>query len=233
MYREQYIFRDRVEAGKKLAEKLRGYAGPGTTIFAIPRGGVPVSMEVAGILNTSLDIVVPKKIPIPFEPESGFGAVSEDGEVALNNELTARLGLTEEQIQRQINNVTTEIRRRSEVYHALLQKPRNEVKTGIIIDDGLASGFTALAAVKTLRKRRVPTVIVAAPVVSGRAYELVAPHADGLVYVILSRVYPFAVADFYERWYDIPEDELIKYLKAWRQRVDLESRRDYRNVEKP
>ena len=210
-------FTDRAEAGKKLAEKLDGFAGPETTVFAIPRGGVPVAVEVAKNLGADLDMVIPRKIPIPFNTEAGFGAVSEDGNIVLDDELVAQLGLTERQIQHQVEKVVVEIRRRSDVYRSILRKPGGKTKTSVIIDDGLASGYTALAAVKTLRNRGISKVIVAAPVISGKAYKLIAPRVDGLFYVILSRVYPFAVAEFYDNWYDLSDEEVIKYLEAWRQ----------------
>jgi len=217
MFREQSIFEDRADAGIKLAERLKRYRGNETSVFAIPRGGVPVSVEVAKDLGAYLDIVVPRKITIPHNPEAGYGAVTEDGTIVLNKSLVKSLGLTEKQIQHQAEEVRAEIKRRSALYHSKLQATQVTVKTAIIIDDGLASGYTALAAVKSIRQRNIPQVIVASPAVSGAAYELIRPEVDDLVYMVLSRIYPFAVASFYQNWYDLSEGEVIEYLKNWKQ----------------
>ena len=215
--REQAVFRDRIDAGTKLAERLQKYRGNETTVFAIPRGGVPVAVEVAKDLGAYLDIVVPRKITIPYNPEAGYGAVTEDGTIVLNKRLVERLGLPEKQIQHHAEEVRAEILRRSTLYRSKLQATRGIVKTAIIIDDGLASGYTALAAVKSIRQRNIHRVVVASPAVSGTAYDLVKLEVDELVYVVLSRHYPFAVASFYQNWYDLSEDEVIEYLENWKQ----------------
>lgn len=215
--RKQSIFEDRADAGRKLAERLQEYRGNETAVFAIPHGGVPVSVEVAKGLGAYLDMVVPRKITIPDDPEAGYGAVTEDGTIVLNLSLVKRLGLTEKQIQYQAEEVRAEIRRRSVLYHRKLQTPQVTVKTAIIVDDGLASGYTSLAAVKSIRQRNIPNIVVASPAVSGTAYELIKPGVDDLVYIILSRIYPFAVASFYQNWHDLSDDEVIEYLENWKQ----------------
>jgi predicted phosphoribosyltransferase len=216
---EQSLFYDRIDAGTKLVESLQEYRGNETCVFAIPRGGVPVSVEVAKGLNSYLDIVVPRKITIPYNPEAGYGAVTEDGTIFLNKQLVESLGLTEQQIQRQAEGIHKEIKRRSALYHSKLQAIRATIKTAIVIDDGLASGYTALAAVKSIRRRNIPKIVVASPVVSGAAYELIRPKVDDLVSVVISHTYPFAVASFYQDWYDLSEDEVIEFLKIWKQPI--------------
>ncbi len=215
--REQSIFEDRVDAGIKLAERLQQYRGNETSVFAIPRGGVPVSVEVAKGLDTYLDIIVPRKITIPYNPEAGYGAITEDGTIVLNLSLVKSLGLTEKQIQYQAEEVRAEIKRRSVLYHSKLQTPQATVKTAIIVDDGLASGYTTLAAVKSIQQRNIPKIVVASPAVSGAAHELIKPEVDDLVYIVLSPIYPFAVASFYQNWHDLSDDEVIEYLENWKQ----------------
>ena len=219
LFREQPIFRDRTDAGAKLAGRLQEYRGNETCVFAIPRGGVPVSMEVAKDLGIHLDIVVSRKITIPYNPEAGYGAVTEDGTTFLNKQLVESLGLTEQQIWHQVEGVHKEIKRRSTLYRSKLQATQATIKTAIIIDDGLASGYTALAAVKSIRKRNIHRIVVASPVVSGAAYELIRPKVDDLVYLVISHTYPFAVASFYQNWYDLSEDEVIECLKSWKQPI--------------
>ena len=167
--RKQAIFEDRADVGRKLAERLQEYRGNETAVFAIPHGGVPVSVEVAKGLGAYLDMVVPRKITIPDDPEAGYGAVTEDGTIVLNFSLVKRLGLTEKQIQYQAEEVRAEIRRRTGLYHRKLQTPQVTVKPALIVDDGLASGYTSQAAVKYKRQRNIPCIVVALPASSCRA----------------------------------------------------------------
>ncbi len=218
VYEEQPLFQDRVDAGKRLAERLRQYQGSEAIVLAIPRGGVPVAIEVADKLGTPLDVVVPRKITIPYNPEAGYGAVTEDGTVVLNEPLVKRLGLTEPQIQHQADQVRAEIVRRSATYRGKLPSPPVEGKTAIIIDDGLASGFTMTAAIKSVQRRKAAKIVVAVPVASGTAYDQVKPLADELVSLVVARVYQFAVASFYHHWYDLTDEEVIRYLEGWQSR---------------
>ena len=218
VYEERLLFRNRTDAGQKLGERLKQYQGGGVIVFAIPRGGVPVAIEVAEKLDAHLDVVIPRKITIPYNPEAGYGAVTEDGTIALNEPLVNRLGLTESQIQQQAEEVRAEIRRRSALYRGELQATSVLGKTAIIIDDGLASGFTMIAAIKSVQRCKAAKIVVAVPVASGTAYDLVKPLADELVCLVIARIYQFAVASFYHHWYDLTDEEVIAYLGGWRLR---------------
>ena len=215
-YEEQPFFQDRTDAGRQLADKLAQYQAGEVIVLAIPRGGVPVAIEVAERLGTALDVVVPRKITIPYNPEAGYGAVTEDGTMVLNEPLVKRLALTKQQIQQQAKEVQAEIARRSTIYRSSLPVSSVEGKIVIIIDDGLASGFTMIAAIKSMVRRKAARTVVAIPVASETAYDLVKPLADELVCLVVARVYQFAVASFYHRWYDLTDEEVIQYLKAWR-----------------
>jgi putative phosphoribosyl transferase len=177
---------------------------------------VPVAIEVADRLSVPLDIVIPRKIPIPFNPEAGYGAVSEEGILVLNEPLVKQLGLTRRQIESQAEEVRVEIARRIAVYRRKLKAHSVEGKTAIIIDDGLASGFTMAAAIKSMQQRKAARVTVAVPVASGSAYDLVKPLADELVCLIVARISRFAVASFYRCWHDLTDEEVLEYLEAWR-----------------
>ena len=214
-HEEAAVFQDRADAGRRLAEALAQYRSKDVVVFSIPRGGVPVAVEVAEKLGAPLDVIIPRKIPIPFNTEAGYGAVTEEGIVVLNEPLVSQLGLTKHQIDVQAEEVRAEIARRSAVYRAKLKAPAVEGKTAIIIDDGLASGFTMAAAIKSMRRRKAAKIVVAVPVASGSAYDLVKPLADEMVCLIIARVYRFAVASFYRRWYDLTEEEVLKYLEGW------------------
>ncbi len=122
-------------------------------MYAIPRGGIPVAVEVAKKLGSELDVIVSRKIPIPYNTEAGYGAVTEDGAIVLNEPLVERLGLTRQQIERHADEVRAEIRRRQEVYRAKLRPSSVEGKAAIIVDDGLASGYTMMAAIRSIRQQ--------------------------------------------------------------------------------
>ncbi len=218
VYQERPFFRDRSDAGKRLLEELRHYEDKNAIVFAIPRGGVPVAVEVARGLKASLDIVVSRKIGIPGNPEAGYGAVAEDGSIALNEPLVRDLGLTEDEIERQADEVRAEIDRRIAVFRKVLPPSPASGKTAIIVDDGLASGFTTVAAIKSLQGRKAQKIVVAAPVASGTAYDMVEPLVHEMVCLVVARVFSFAVASFYYRWHDLTDKEVLDHLKDWKEK---------------
>ena len=214
VYEQRPFFRDRQDAGKRLAEKLTIYADSNPLVLAIPRGGVPVGLEVARSLNTTFDVIVVRKIPIPWEPEAGYGAITDDGTMVLNEPLVKALHLTQQQIQQGINEVEAEIVRRNTAYRGTRPFPSLIGKTAILIDDGLASGFTMIAALKSVRRRGAQKLIVAAPVASKTAFSQVKQMSDDLFCLIISDTPSFAVASFYQDWYDLTDSEVIKLLRA-------------------
>jgi predicted phosphoribosyltransferase len=212
----QPLFWDRADAGKRLAGMLDKYSGDDVVVFAVPCGGVPIGIELASKLGADLDIVVPRKITIPFNPEAGYGAVTEDGAIVLNEPLVERLGLDEEQIRQQSEQVRIEIARRSSLFRGKLDVPSVKGRTVIICDDGLASGYTMIAAIKSVQFREPGRIVVAVPVASEAACDIVRPYVDELVCLVLARLYQFAVASFYRNWYDLNDEEVIRYLDGWR-----------------
>jgi len=216
--RQQVTFENRPDAGKKLAQKLLEYKGKSAVVLAIPNGGVPVGFEVASALNADFDLIICRKVPIPLTPEAGFGAIADDGTMILNEELTKKLDLTREQIDFEASRVKAEIKRRSLLYRGERPLVKLSGKTIILVDDGLASGFTMLAAVESVRHRRPKEVIVAVPCASETAAQKVRKAADKLVAVSVGTAPKFAVADYYRRWYDLADDEVLRYLKRWRMR---------------
>jgi putative phosphoribosyl transferase len=219
MYQEQMKFRDRTDAGKKLAEKLRTYEGKDAVVFAVPRGGVPVATAVALTLKLRLDLVIARKIPIPFNTEAGYGAVTEDGVIVLNEPFVAGLNLSKSQIQRQAEEVRGEIERRSALYRSRLPRQEIQGKTAIIVDDGIATGYTMMAAVVSLQRRKAGKIIVAVPVASGNAFDLVRPAVDDLVALAVSREPQFAVAEFYYAWHDLTDTEVFKSIDEYQSKI--------------
>jgi len=216
--REQAIFDNRYDAGRQLAEQLGEYKGQSVVVLAIPNGGVPVGLEVALVLEADLDLVISRKIPLPLTPEAGFGAVADDGTVILNEEVVKEVGLSSHQVNYQINQVRAEIRQRSLLYRK--DRPVTVVsgKTVIITDDGLASGFTMMAAVESVRPRRPKEIVVAVPVTSPAALEQVRKVADKVVILAKGSMPKFYIADFYRSWHDLSDNEVIQCLKEWRMR---------------
>ena len=216
--RQQDVFENRWDGGRQLAAKLLEYEGQGAVVLAIPNGGVPVGLEVTTVLKAAFDLVIARKIPMPLNPEAGFGAVADDGTIILNDELVKRLALSEQQISLQVSGVRAKIRQRSLLYHG--ERPLTTVtgKTVIITDDGLASGFTMMAAVESVRRRRPKEIVVAVPAASASAVDQVKKVADKVVTCVTAFTPRFAVADFYRYWYDLVDDEVIQQIREWRSR---------------
>jgi len=216
--RERALFDNRYDAGRQLAAQLGEYEGRSVVVLAIPNGGVPIGLEVALALEADLDLVISRKIPLPLNPEAGFGAVTDDGTVILNEELVERFDLSPHQINYQINQVRVDIRQRTLLYRK--DRPLTVVgdKTVMITDDGLASGFTMMAAVESVRRRRPKEIVVAVPAASAAALERVEGAADKVVTLARGTMPRFAVADFYRYWHDLSDDEVIQCLKEWRMR---------------
>ena len=216
--REGPIFENRYDAGRQLAEKLGEYKGQPVVLLAIPNGGLPVALEVAIALEADLDVVVSRKIPIPLMPEGGFGAIADDGAVILNQEVVREVGLTQQQINYQVSQVRVDIRQRSLLYRG--NRPLSIVsgRIVIIIDDGLASGYTMMAAVESVRRRRPKQIVIAVPAASATAVKRVEKVADRVVTCVTGFMPKFYVSDFYHYWHVLSDDEGLKCLKEWRMR---------------
>ena len=212
------IFENRHDAGKQLAAKLGEYIERSVVVLAIPNGGVPVALEVASALNTDLDVVVCRKIPILLSPEGSLGAAADDGTVILNEEAVRRVNFSRQQLEYEIGKVRAEIKQRSLLYKGDRPLVRVAGKTAILIDDGLASGFTMTAAVESVRHHRPKEVVVAVPVASAMAVKQVEKVADRVVTCTTGFMPKFYVSDFYRYWYDLSDEDVIRYLRRWQTR---------------
>jgi len=204
------LFRDRADAGKRLGLDLEKLHLEGPVVLAIPSGGVPVGVQVAKILSSPLDLAIARKVQYPWTTEAGFGAVAEDGTVYLGPSATA---LSQEVVGRQIGKAVQEIRRRRRAF--LHERRRTSVvgKTVILVDDGLATGSTMLAAIRSIKKKGPKRVVVASPTASGRAIDLLRNEAD-IVLTLYEHplALPFAVASSYEEWHDVTDEEVVDDL---------------------
>jgi len=208
------VFRDRLHAGDLLASKLQDHIRrESAQLLAIPAGGVPVGYAVAARLSVPLDVVIVRKIQIPWNPEAGFGAIAWDGTVLLNEALVAQLGLSTELIRWCVSRTQETIRERLKKFRGNKPLPELKNKNVIFIDDGLASGFTMLTAVKSVKKQKPEKIIVAVPTASQSAAELVAPDVDKLICLNVRGGPIFAVADAYQEWYDLSDEDVMEFLR--------------------
>jgi len=213
---QRAIFENRHDAGRQLAAKLRKYDGQPAVVLAIPNGGVPVALEVASALKAELDLIVCRKVPMLLNPEGSLGAATDDGTVIINEEAVRRVGLSRQQLEHDISRIRADIKQRSLLYKGDRPIIRVSGKTVILIDDGLASGFTMMAAVESVRHRQPKEVVVAVPVASAIAVKRLERIADKVVTCTTSFAPKFYISDFYRYWYDLSDKDVIRYLKEWR-----------------
>lgn len=187
-------------------------------VVAIPNGGVPVAAEVAGAIKADLELVICRKIPLLLNPEGSLGAAADDGTVIFNEEAVGRIGFNRQQLEDEIGKVRAEIKQRSLLYKWDRPIVRVTGKTAIIIDDGLASGFTMMAAVESVRHRHPKEVVVAVPVAPAAAVKRLERIADRVITCITSFLPRFYVSDFYRSWHDLSDDDVARYIKEWRMR---------------
>jgi len=206
------LFADRKDAGRKLAKALDGYKDKDVIVLAVPKGGVEVGFEVAKHLNADFYLLISRKLPFPYNPESGFGAISEDGSTFIFNEAATWLsaGETEEIKEKQIQ----EIKRRINKLRGSKPLPDISNKTVILVDDGLAMGSTMRASIKYCRNQRAGSIIVAVPVSSMRVYKEISRMVDEIVVLEMPPDF-MAVAQVYENWYDVSDDEVVDIMRQW------------------
>ena len=203
------VFRDRSHAGEVLARMLASYRRSAACVFAIPAGGIPVASVVANALELPLEIAVVSKITLPWNTEAGYGAVAFDGSVALNDGLLARIGLNEEEIQKGIAATRLKVKRRVERF-VCEHSPRVAGSTPVIlVDDGLASGFSLSVAVEALSRCAVQSLVVAVPTGHGETVRRLAERVTALHCANIREGFSFAVADAFESWADVSEDEAL------------------------
>jgi len=207
------IFNSREHAGIILANMMVDYKGTDSIVFGIPAGGVPVAAPMASFLNLILDVAVVSKITLPWNTEAGYGAVAFDGTVKLNQGVLQQIGLTDDQINRGIEKASIKVNRRFKEFRGVKPFPDLKKHTAILVDDGIASGFTMMVAVEALQKTGADKVVVAVPTAHLQSLERVAPEVDKIFCANIRDGWGFAVADAYKKWYDVNEEEVNEILK--------------------
>jgi putative phosphoribosyl transferase len=212
-------FRNREDAGRKLAERLSRYRDERPVDFALPRGGVPVAYEISRSLGVPLEVLVARKLGAPGQPEFGIGAVAPDGVRVLNEEVVRRLGIPEEYIERITQRETAEVERRLKLFRGDRPEPDVRGRTAILMDDGLATGVTARPAIEALRRRRPRRLVLAAPVCAAQTAELLAAEVDELV-CLEAPPDLGAIGFWYRNFAQTPDEEVIELLERSREELE-------------
>lgn len=207
-------FANRGEAGRMLAQVLKekNYRDP--LVLAIPRGGVVVAQPVARELKAPLDLIIPRKIGAPANPEMAVGAVAPDGTTLLMPGYE-RHGLTEKALQRVVEREVAEIRRRMASYRGDVPEPIVDGRTVILVDDGIATGYTVEAALESLRRRPVSQLVLAVPVAPPDTIERLRLKVDEVVCLAVPSMF-YAVGQFYEDFNQTTDQEVVKILKEFK-----------------
>jgi len=204
------VFRDREEAGNVLASMMIHYQDGDALILAIPAGGVPVACQVSRSLHLPFDLLIVRKIQLPHTTEAGFGAVGPDGEVIFNEVLRATV--RKEHIEKQVDKAKKAVRERENLFRGKKPFPSVTGKSIIVVDDGLASGYTMAEAIGFLKKKGAGRITIAVPTAPRSTVEFLLHQVDELYCPNIRSRYPFAVAQAYKYWYDVPNEEVLDLL---------------------
>ncbi|MCI0384570.1 phosphoribosyltransferase [Streptomyces sp. CNQ085] len=210
-------FHDRTQAGRMLAEPLRDLRRSGEIgdplVLALPRGGVPVGEEVARALHAPLDVLVARKIGAPFNPEFGIGAVAGEGPPLFDEQSLRMLGLTAGDLAGHVERERAELRRREHLYRGGRPAPALRGRTVVVVDDGLATGVTARAALHAARVLEPKALVLAVPVSSVQAATAMERVADRLVCLETPASFQ-GVGQWYEDFHQVGDEEVIAALRA-------------------
>ncbi len=205
------MFEDRAEAGKKLAESLKEFKNKKVIVLAIPRGGVIIGAEVAKSLNAPMDVIIARKLGYPPQPELGIGAISENDAIFLDKESIKELNVSEEELGKIKNKEKEELKRRIQIYRKGRSLPELKDKTVILVDDGLATGVSAKAAILAIKKEKPNKIILAAPVCSLQTYDEIRKKVD-MAFCFIKTKYLQAVGQYYRNFEQVTDDKVLDTL---------------------
>jgi putative phosphoribosyl transferase len=205
------FFTDRIDAGRRLASRLVHLRGESVVVLGLPRGGVPVALEVARALSAPLDVIIVRKMGVPFQPELAMGAVGEDGVVVINTEVVGLAGVSAAGLAAVQAAEQTRVAARAARYRA--RRPREPLagRVAVVVDDGIATGSTARAACQIARAHRAARVVLAVPVAPPGWQAGIGGDADELVCVSTPPGF-FAIGQFYARFHQVSDDEVMACL---------------------
>ena len=215
MSRAEMLFEDRRDAGRRLAERLAPYRDERPVVFTLPRGGVPVGFEISRSLGAPLDIIVARKLGAPGQPEFGIGAVAPGGVRVLNESAVRVLGISEDYLDWISDRENAEAARRLQLFRGDRPYPDLEARTAILVDDGLATGVTARAALRALRRLNPRRLVLAVPVCAQQTAELLRHKTDDFV-CLLAPDNLEAIGLYYRDFQQVPDEEVIRLLEESR-----------------
>jgi putative phosphoribosyl transferase len=217
------FFVDRIDAGNRLASVQKDFSGKKGNVLAIPRGGVVVGSVIAKSLNLPLDVIIPRKIGAPDNPELAIGAVAEDGTAILDNNLISYLGVDREYVKEETEGQKKEIERRLKLYRQDTSYPILKGLDVIVVDDGIATGSTMKAALASVKNRGAASITVAVPVGPPSTIEELNKIADRVV-CLYTPEYFQAIGQFYKDFSQTTDDEVIKLLSESKQNISKKSK---------
>lgn len=207
------VFEDRTDAGRRLAADLVGLRGEHPIVFGLPRGGIPVAAEVARWLQAPLEVLVVRKLGAPGNRELAVGALAEGGTAIIDRGIAARVGMTGRALEKVLAREEGELNRQVGLFRGGLELSEVRGRTVLVVDDGLATGLSDLAAVKALRDRDAERIVVAAPVGSREAVRMLRAEADEVVcHTIPARM--LGVGRWYEDFSPVSDEQVLVLLAA-------------------
>jgi len=206
------LFKDRLDAGARLAEELISFCEEDCIVIGIPRGGAIIAKQVADKLNKPWDIIVPRKIGCPFNKEVAIGAVTQDGCCISNDDIVRHYNISDDYINAEVKIQTGEIKRRLIEYKGSDGLPNTLNRTAILVDDGMATGFTAGAAINTMRKHGAAKIIIAVPVASIEAIDILKKSVEEIICLEIPNPF-FSVGCSYAEFQQNTDEEIVSLFR--------------------
>ena len=209
------MFLDRADAGKKLADSLYKFKDEDVIVLAVPRGGLEIAYDTIKRFGLKWDLIIPRKIGAPQNKEFAIGAVSVDGSYFLNHDFVKMYGISQEYIEKEVSEQIDEIKRRMKDYRGKDTFPEVKDKTVIIMDDGIATGYTILAVIKAVKKQGAKKIILAIPVGPRETIEEFKEIVDEVICLHIPEEF-YAVGLYYADFKQVTEEEVFKIMKELR-----------------
>ncbi len=213
-YQHGFTFKDREAAGSLLAGKVKAMHSKNAIVLAIPRGGVIIGYKVAEFIRAELDIITPRKLRDPYEPELAIGAVMPDGSTFLNDEVIAIRSVTKTYIDEERQRQMAEANRRMASYRGGREYPRITGREVIIVDDGIATGATVVAAARWVRKENASSVTIASPIIPKEMLDMLKGEADKVLYLAAPEFF-YGVGQFYAEFGQVDDSKVIRLLSGY------------------
>lgn len=208
------FFENRNDAGERMVPLLESYRGAADTlILGLPRGGVVVALEIALGLGLPMDVWVTRKVGAPMNPELAIGAVDSDGELLLDENTAKLYEVSDRYIREEVELQQQEVKRRYERYRGVAQAPDVSGKTVIVVDDGVATGYTIMAAIGSIRRNGAAKIVCAVPVASPRVISRLEQQVDE-IHCLSTPSYFSAVGEFYRNFSQVSDEEVLECLQA-------------------